>query len=293
MHIPGFAALSANERLQASALALNRDLSVSAGSLKLSAIKAPGANDDALIAYCTVADAGAPLRQNLSTRLFGAMQTGVVYWVNAPAGYLVGEHGATAVEMETAKGAGLPSVVTAMIAMAGSSPIRCVLVDRDRAVISDDTVAHWSAASGAAMVDGALPDTTAVDLVSPPRIRETRDATHLDRALQWSAIASVACAVLAAVQFASVPGSGPALGTVDGKRAQSTAGALLSRITTVAPEVVMQLQTGTYASGAWVLAMPDSLDPSIMVRMTRALETNGLAAQSTTGPSPRLRVQLP
>lgn len=293
LRIPGFTGLSASEKLQASALALNRDLSIGATSLKLAVVAAPDSADEAMIAYCVAADASAASRSTVSTHLLSAVQPGVVYWVNAPAGYVIGERGAAAVELTAANDNALPSVVATTIATAGHANVRCVLVDRDRAAVSDEMIAHWGAASGAEMLDGALPIAAEVTLVAPPRARITRVATGLDRALQWSAIAGVACAVFAGFQLASVPAASAVQGTVDGKRAQSTPGALLSRIATVTPDAAVQLQSGTYAGGAWVLAVPDSVDASAMKQMTRALETNGLAVQSTAAPNPRLRVQLP
>ena len=73
----------------------------------------------------------------------------------------------------------------------------------------------------------------------------------------------------------------------------STAGALLERIGTIAPDVVAQAQSATYASGAWVLILPDALDADALKRTVRAMQANGLAVQSTGAPSPRIRVQLP
>ena len=293
LRIPGFARLKPAEQMQASVLALNRDLSIGASQLKLAAIAAADSGDEALVAYCQQPHLGGAAATNPATRLLAAIQPGVIYWVAAPAGFVIGEHGAATVEHAVDSDSSLPSVVAATISSASTSAPRCVLVDRDRATVTDNTVAHWAAASGAEIVDGDLPDSAPVTLVSPPRVRMQQATTGLDRALQWSAIAAVACAVIAGLQFTASPSPAPTQGTVDGKRLQSTAGALFERVATVAPDVAGQLQTGTYAGGAWVLTVPDSVDATTLSRMTRSLESNGLAAQSTLAPGPRLRVQLP
>ena len=291
--VPGFARLSVAEQMQASVLALNRDLSVSSTTLRLAVAAAPDSADEALVAYYIESSTGEKPQVAPSTRLLGAMQPGVVYWVDAPLGFIVGERGAAVVESAAGNDRSLPSVVAATIASASTPAPRCILVNRDRSEITDDTVAHWAAASGVEMFDGALPASPSLELVSPPRVRDSREATGLDRALLWSAISAVACAAIAGVQFAGTAATPATQGTVDGKRSQSTAGALFARIATIAPDATGQLQAGTYAGGAWVLTVPDTVDPATMLRMTRALETNGLAAQSTAAPGPRLRVQLP
>lgn len=293
LRIPGFAKLQPTERMQASVLALNRDFSISAADLKLAVATAPDSSDEALVAYCHLPQPGETTAANPSTQLLAAVKPGVVYWVAAPGGFVVGEHGAATVEQASGDDASLPSVVAATISQASTVTPRCVLVDRDRTTVTDDVVAHWAAASGAEMVDGKLPAGPSVTLVSPPRIRTAQAATRLDRALQWSAVAATTCAVIAGLQFASSAVPAPIQGAVDGKRLQGTAGALFERIATVVPEAASQLQNGTYAGGAWVLTVPDSVDAAALSRMTRSLESNGLAAQSTHAPGPRLRVQLP
>ena len=293
LRIPGFVSLNTTERLQASALALNRDLSIRSGGLKLAVAAAPDSTDEALIAYCSEPGDGDKSSLNPTTQLMGVVTPGIVYWVDAPQGYVVGERGAAAVESTAGSDTSLPSVVTATIASASTPNPRCILVNRDRSAITDDDIAHWAAASGVEISDGTLPATAPVALVSPPRARDMRPTTGFDRALQWSAFAAVACAALAAVQFAGTAAPSATQGTVDGKRSQSTAGALFERVATIAPDVTSQLQSGTYAGGAWVLTVADSVDAATMQRITRALEGNGLAAQSTGTPGPRLRVQLP
>ena len=293
LRIPGFASLNTTERLQASALALNRDLSIRSGGLKLAVAAAPDSTDEALIAYYSEPGDGDKSPLNPTTQLMGVVTPGIVYWVDAPQGYVVGERGAAAVESTAGSDTSLPSVVTATIASASTPNPRCILVNRDRSAITDDDIAHWAAASGVEISDGTLPATAPVALVSPPRARDMRPTTGFDRALQWSAFAAVACAALAAVQFAGTAAPSATQGTVDGKRSQSTAGALFERVATITPDVTSQLQSGTYAGGAWVLTVADSVDAAAMLRMTRALESNGLAVQSTGAPAPRLRVQLP
>lgn len=293
LRIPAFANLSTTERLQASALALNRDLSIRSGALKLAVAAAPDSTDEALIAYYSEPGDGDKSSLNPATQLMGAVTPGVVYWVDAPQGYVVGERGAAAVESTAGSDTSLPSVVTATIATASTPSPRCILVNRDRSAIPDAAIAHWAAASGVEIADGTLPQTAPVALVSPPRARDMRPATGFDRALQWSAFGAVACAALAGVQFAGTAAPSATQGTVDGKRSQSTAGALFERVATIAPDVASQMQSGTYAGSAWVLTVADSVDAATMPRITRALESNGLSAQSTGAPGPRLRVQLP
>ena len=289
LRINGFATLKPAEQLQAAALALHRDLSVEPANLRLAVNVAPESADIAHVAFCTKpVDSAA----NIATKLLAAMQPGKAFWVNAPSGYIVGERGAATVDFAGSQDE-LPSVVTGTLSAidASKTPL-CILVNRDRTHISDERVAWWAAASGVAMVDGELPDTVAVPLVSPPRARVSMRTTTLDRALQFAAFAGIVCVALAGIQYAgtSVAAAAPATGN---KASQATAGALLDRIGTIAPEVVSQTQSATYASGAWVLALPDAVDAEALKRAVRAMEANGLAVQATGAPSPRIRVQLP
>lgn len=289
LRINGFAALKPAEQLQAAALALHRDLSVEPANLRLAVTTAPESADIAHIAFCTkpVASAAA-----ITTHLLAAMQPGKAYWVDAPSGYIVGERGAAAVDFAGSQDQ-LPSVVTATLAAIDASEApQCVLVNRDRTLISDERLAWWAAASGVAMLDGELPVTASVPLLSPPRARVSVQTTTLDRALQFAALAGVACVALAGIQYAGAPVA-EASPTTGSKPSHATAGALLDRIGSIAPDVVAQTQSATYASGAWVLALPDAIDAETLKRAARALQANGLAVQSTGAPSPRIRVQLP
>lgn len=289
LRINGFAALKPVEQLQAAALALHRDLSIEPANLRLAVTVAPESTDVAHVAFCTNPVDGAT---NLATNLLPAMQPGRAYWVGAPSGFIVGARSAAAVDFAGSRDE-LPSVVTATLsAIDASTPPQCILVNRDRALISDERLAWWTAASGVAMVDGELPISAPVPLVSPPRARVSMRTTALDRGLQWAALAGAVCVALAAVQYATAPV--PAgLPTTTNKPSHATAGALLDRIGSIAPNVVAQAQSATYASGAWVLALPDAMDAEALKRAVRALEANGLAVQSTSAPSPRIRVQLP
>ncbi len=289
LHINGFAALKPVEQLQAAAMALHRDLSIEPANLRLAVNVSPESADVAHVAFCTKpVDSAA----NVATNLLAAMQPGRAYWVDAPSGYIVGERGAAAVDFAGSQDE-LPSVVTATLSAmaAGKTPL-CALVNRDRALISDERIAWWAAASGVAMVDGELPISASVPLLSPPRARVSVRTTTLDRALQFAALAGVVCVALAGIQYANAPvaAASPTSGT---KASHATAGALLDRIGTIAPDVVAQTQSATYASGAWVLALPDAVDAEALKRAVRAMEANGLAVQSTGAPSPRIRVQLP
>ena len=142
------------------------------------------------------------------------------------------------------------------------------------------------------MVDGELPVAAPVALVSPPRARVSVRTTTLDRALQFAAVAGIVCVALAAIQNAGTPVAIASQPTGN-KASHATAGALLDRIGTIAPEIVSQTQSATYASGAWVMALPDAVDGAALKRAARAMEANGLVVQSTGAPSPRIRVQLP
>ncbi len=288
LRINGFAALKPAEQLQAAALALHRELSVEPANLRLAVNGDTESDDVAYIAFCTKpVDCAA----NVATDLLAAMRPGKAYWVDAPSGYIVGESGAATVDFAAAQDE-LPSVITGTLSAisAGMAPV-CVLVNRDRSLISDERLAWWAAASGVAMVEGQLPITTPVPLVSPPRARVSVRTTTLDRALQFAAFAGIVCVALAGIQYANAPVAG-ATPTTGNKASHATAGALLDRIGTIAPDVVAQAQSATYANGAWVLALPDALDPGALKRAVRAMEVNGLAVQSTNAPSPRIRVQL-
>ena len=289
LRINGFAALKPAEQLQAAALALHRDLSVEPANLRLAVKTAPESADIAQVAFCTKPVASAA---DIATHLLAAMQPGKAFWVGAPSGYIVGERGAAAVDFAGSQDQ-LPSVVTATLAAIDASEApQCVLVNRDRTLISDERLAWWAAASGVAMLDGELPVTASVPLISPPRARVSVQTTTLDRALQFAAMAGVVCVTLAGIQYASAPVA-EASPTTGSKTSHATAGALLDRIGSIAPDVVTQTQSATYASGAWVLALPDAVDAATLKRAVRAMQANGLMVQSTGAPSPRVRVQLP
>ena len=289
--IPGFAGLSASERLQAAALALRRDLSVSGADLRIAATPAPGpttSSGHAMVAWCS--SSSDTNNKPLATDLPGAVQPGRLYWVGAPAGYLVGEMGAVVVEPNDA-GLALPTEVAAMLAARGCQVVTdIVLVDRDSNALPDDRLALWSAASGVSLRDGSWPVTASVPLVAPPRARVRPVTTALDRALRWAFVAALVCLGLSAWRYASLPAPAPL------PTAASTApapGALLDRLSIVAPDLLPHLQTATYAGGAWVLVLADAYDAAAMQRATRMLEGNGLVVQSARAPGPRLRVSLP
>ena len=290
LQINGFSALKPSEQLQAAALALHRDLSVEPTNLHLAAQPAPDSGDVALVAFYArpVGASATP-----ATNLLAAMRPGKAYWVDAPSGYIVSERGAAAVDFPGSHDQ-LPSVVTATLSAMGTSSdaVQCVLVNRDRSLISDQRVAWWAAASGVVMLDGALPTTVPVPLLPPPRARLSPRRTMFDRALQAGTVAGVICLALAAIQYATAPAvaTSPTAGR---KASHATAGALLDRIGTIAPDLVAQTQSATYASGAWVLALPDAIEPETLKRAARAMQANGLTVQSTSAPGPRIRVQLP
>lgn len=291
LRIPGFARLTNSEQLQAAALAVTRDLGV-AHALRIATKPVAGAPDDALVAYCEAATNAAG--KSCATRLLRLMQPGKIFWVNAPGGYIVGERGAAAVEATVDASHTLPSVVAATFgAVSDSASAQCVLVNRDRSALSDDTLAFWRAASGVDIVDGVLPDVAAVELVAPPKARVSIQSTPLDRALRWCAAGAVACAALAAMQFALVPKTPPAASATLTNSSRQGAGALFERISAIAPDVSTNLQSATFAGGAWVLVLADATDAAALQRATAMLEGNGLSVQSTRSPSPRLRVALP
>ncbi len=287
--IPGFSRLTATEQLRAAALALNRDLGVGSDNLRLTARAVTSSPDDAWIAYTTHAVA---VNSVLTTDVFSALNTGKTYWVGAPSGYIVGTHGATAVETTSnADDAGLPAIVAAMLTPRfGSAAIAndCILVDRDRTLLNDDRLALWQAASGSSMVDGNFPLGAEARLVAAPSLQTVARSTTLDVALRYAAVAGVICALIAGSKFAMLP----SINATSTAQKQPAPGALLERIATVAPEVLARTQSATYASGAWVFSLSDALDAPSQLNMQRALAANGLQAQATGAPTPRVRVYL-
>ena len=289
MRIPGFSRLTAAEQLRAAALALNRDLGVGAANLRLAAQALASSPDDAWVAYTTHAVAA---NSAVSTHLFNALNTGKTYWVGAPGGYIVGAQGATAVEATSnADDAGLPAIVAAMLSpRVGSASVGsdCILVERDQALLDDATLALWQAASGVAMVDGNFPSGAETRLVAAPSLQTVARSTTLDVALRYAAIAGVACALIASAKLAMLP----SIGVTTAPLKQPSPGALLERIATVAPDVLARTQSATYASGAWVFGLSDPFDAPTQSSMQRALAVNGMQAQTTGAPTPRVRVYL-
>ncbi len=297
--IPGFASLTAGERLQAAALALRRDLSVTDDDLRVAARALPGAAADdgyAMVAWCNDGGSDSTATRPLATDLPSAVQPGRLYWVDAPTGYLVGEMGAVVVE-QPAAGDALPTEVAAMLAARDGTPVSdLVFVNRDTAALSPERLALWTAASGVTMTDGAWPASPPVELLAPPRARMRVASTGLDRALRWALAAALVCAGLSAWRTLSLADPVPALATPAASAASSphaAAGALFERIGLAAPDLLPHLQTATYAGGAWVLVLADGYDAASLQRAARMLESNGLVVQSAQAPGPRLRVALP
>ena len=289
VRIPGFSRLTAIEQLRAAALALNRDLGVGSTQLRLATQATASSTDDAWVAYATHAVAA---NSALSTQIFNALSTGKTYWVGAPGGYIVGAQGAAAIEVTSnAHDAGLPAIVAAMLSPhAGGSSVanHCILVDRDHTLLTDDTLALWQAASGVPMVDGNFPLGAETRLVAAPSLQTVARSTTLDVALRYAAVAGVVCALIAGARFAMLP----SINTANTAQKQPSPGALLERIATVAPDVVARTQSATYASGAWVFGLSDALETPAQLSMQRALAANGLQAQATGAPTPRIRVYL-
>ena len=282
----GFAALKPAEQMQAAALALFRELSVDPQQLRLAVLPCADDPNAARIAFCAPPVDGKTL---LETTLLAAMQPNTAFWVDAPSGYIVGPRGAAVVDFAGSQDA-LPSVVEGTLAHISADPAaRCVLVNRNASLASEERMAWWAAASGVVMVDGELPVSKAVPLVTPLRGRVTARKTRLDRALQWAAVGSVVCLGLSALPYAKL--ATPA--ATEAPRNSVNAGALLDRLGTIAPDVVAQAQSATFASGAWVLVLPDAFNAEALARSARALEANGILVQTTRAPGPRLRVQLP
>jgi len=289
MRIPGFSRLTVAEQLRAAALALNRDFGVGSTHLRLAAQAVALSPDDAWVAYTTHSGTA---NNALSTHLFNALSTGKTYWVGAPGGYIVGTQGAVGVEATSlADDAGLPAVVASVLSPPAGSPSvanDCILVDRDRALLSDDTLALWQAASGVSMVDGNFPLGVETRLVAAPNLQTVARSTTLDVALRYAAVAGVVCALIAGAKFAMLP----SIHTSSTAQKQPSPGALLERIATVWPDVLARTQNATYASGAWVFALGDAFDAPTQSSMQRALAANGLQAQATGAPAPRVRIYL-
>ena len=289
VRIPGFSRLTAAEQLRAAALALNRDLGVGSANLRLAAQSVASSPDDAWVAYTTHAVATGSA---LLTRVFNTLSKGKTYWVGAPGGYIVGAQGAATVEeTSTIDDASLPAIVAAMLSPGtGSASVAsdCILVDRNRALLSDSTLTLWQAASGVSMVDGNFPIGAETRLVAAPSLHTVARSTTLDTALRYAALAGVVCALIAGAKLATLP----SINVLSTAQKQPTPGALLERITTVAPDVLARTQSATYASGAWVFGLSDAFDAPAQLSMQRALAANGLQAQSTVAPTPRVRVYL-
>jgi len=284
LRIPGFARLTEAERLQAAALALHRDYGIAATGLQLAT--AAGSNaDEARVAYCVTAASPA---NSLGTTLLGAMHDTRVYWVDAPEGYVISAQGAVALDGEATSPHALPQAVQMSLGAASE----LVLVRRDITRVSRDTLALWAAASGAAIVDGELPASSAIALRPVPRARIDAPPGAVDRSLRFAAVAAIACVVLVSARLLT---AAPAVAAAPPAAAASTdgnAGPLFDRIAWIAPDLLPQLQGATYASGAWVLELPAASDAGAVQRIARVLESNGLAVQTTRTPAPRLRVQL-
>ncbi len=287
LRIPGFGRLTTVEQLRATALALNRDLGVASANLRLAAQPVATSPDEAWVGYTTHAVAA---NSTLATQVFNTLNAGKTYWVGAPVGYIVGAQGAAAVEVTSnADDAGLPAIVAAMLSPhAGGASVTndCILVDRDRVRFSDDRLALWQAASGVSMVDGNFPLGITTRLVAAPSLQTVARSTTLDVALRYAAVAGVTCALIAGARFAMLP----SVSVAASAQKQPTPGALLERIATVTPDVLARTQSATYASGAWVFGLSDALDALAQLRMQRALAANGLQAQATGAPTPRVRV---
>ena len=138
--------LSPSERLQAAALALSRDLGLAVDDLRLAAAALSGANDagandEAMVAYVRAQDAPAGL---LATHLLGVAKLGEVFWVDAPAGFVVTEQGAAAIEPLGSGDQGLPSLLLAALGSSadgsGMANARCTLVNRDVRTLTDETL---------------------------------------------------------------------------------------------------------------------------------------------------------
>ena len=285
--IPGFSRLTAAEQLRAAALALNRDLGVGSVNLRLAAKASASSPDQTWIAYTTHEVAA---NSPHSTEVFNVLNTGKTYWVGAPGGYIVGAKGAAAVEATgNTEDAGLPAIVAAMLSpLLGTAAVAddCILVDRERMLLSDDKLALWQAASGVSMVDGNFPVGDETRLVAAPSLQTVARSTTLDVALRYAAAAGVVCMLIAGAKFAMLP----SVNVVGTAQTQPAPGALLERIATVAPDVLARTQSATYASGAWVFSLSDALDAQAQLNMQRALAANGLQAQATGAPTPRVRV---
>ena len=228
--MPGFIRLTAAERLRAAALALNRDLGVGAANLRLAVQPAAASSDHAWVAYTTHATAA---NTALSTQVFSALNTEKTYWMGAPGGYIVGAQGAAAVEAVDTDDGGLPAIVVAMLGpRAGTSAgaSECILVGRDRDLLSDETLALWQTGSGIAMVDGSFPQGSAARLVAAPSLQTVARSTTLDVALRYAAAAGVACVLIAAARLVTLPAASTTAANAAQVQKQPPPGALLDRI---------------------------------------------------------------
>ncbi len=125
-------------------------------------------------------------------------------------------------------------------------------------------------------------------LVAAPSLQTVARSTTLDVALRYAAVASVICALIVGATFVRLP----AISDTGNAQKQPTPGTLLERLATVAPDVLARTQSATYASGAWVFSLGEALDAPAQSIMQHALAANGLQAQATGSPTPRVRVYL-
>lgn len=297
LNIPGFSKLTPGEQLQAAALALRRDVSVEVADLRLATRAMPGAPGSphaVLVAWCDGAGRATPW----VTDALAAITPGRLLWVGAPHGYLLGENGAVVVD--AAAGSSLPAEAAAMLTAGSAHPVTdIVLVSRDTALLDDDRLALWAAASGVAMTDGHWPAVLTVPLQSPPGPRARTAWAALDRALGVALLAALLAVALTGWRwFAAAPAAGAVAvvgnnGNASGASPHAAPGALLQRVSLVAPELLPALHSATYAGGAWVLVLANGFDPASLRRAVAMLEANGLAVQTAQAAEPRLRVALP
>ncbi|TAG50159.1 MAG: hypothetical protein EAZ30_00150 [Betaproteobacteria bacterium] len=281
--IPGFASLNAPDQRRAAAFALQRDLGVDPASVLL-ATRAMTTSDDVSVAFASAAKTASA---SVPTRLLQAVNVNQISWFGAPAGFVIGPDGAAAIEHPGEPSHALPAEILSMLS-AHSGTAQVTLIDA--ADIPTGTLELWHAASGVPFVAAPANDNdrsvTTLEPVTSANVSPRH--TSLDRALLAACVASVICVSVAVVAWATNRGVLTSAGVASTSRVD--AGALLSRIVTISPELRNSMKSATYGGNAWVIALsaPAGIEP-----FAAALRNNGLVVQVVTEPEARLRVSLP
>jgi hypothetical protein len=308
--IAGFATLKVDDQLRAAAFALKRDLGVDTANVRLAA-RVLSKSDDVAVAFSSVRDGDPQRTLTCPAAFFKAIESGALHWFGAPHGVAVGPSGSAVIDQHSESE--LPNEIVTLLSSRGA-PTRVVLQDA-ATTPTTNTLAHWSAASGATFsmaTDDTFNLNERVTLVAPSASSITPSRSAFDRALAITCVASLVCLCAAGYQWFdhtssinSIPATSP---TANGKNTMQ-AGELFARVATVSPTMTASMKSATYGGGAWLIALSASpaAGPSAATKpvtetdsgvarlngTASALRNNGFAVQAITEPEPRLRVQAP